>query len=233
MNLKKSTTSQRSNGFTLVELLTVIAVIAIIAGLLLPVFNSIAKKSLIQRAQSEREQLETALAAYYGKYHFYPPSSALATANGLTNQLYYELIGTTSTNSLGTLTFITLDGASTINSSVVGTAFGVAGFMNCTKGNGDDAIEAQTFLPALPASRIATNSAGVYMIVTGVSSGPGYTPMPGVSSLAGGPANPWRYLYPGTNNPNSYDLWLQIIVGGKTNLICNWRDTPQINSPLP
>lgn len=244
MNLKKSTTLPRSNGFTLVELLTVIAVIAIIAGLLLPVFNSIVKKSLIQRAQSEREQLETALTAYYGKYHFYPPSNANVTPTflnpALTNQLYYELLGTIATNtSPASISFISLDGASTISSSTIGQAFdnpptSLGGFMNCSKGSGDDAVVAQNFLPGLPASRIATNSAGVFMIVTAVASSPAYSPMPGVTSLAGNPANPWRYVYPGIQNPNSYDLWLQIIVGGKTNLICNWGgNTPPINSPLP
>jgi hypothetical protein len=204
----------------------------------MPVFNSIEKKALIQRAQSEREQLETALSAYYGKYHFYPPSNANVTPTilnpALTNQLYYELLGTTTTNT-GTpsMSFISLDGASTLSSGTALTAFGVSGFMNCSKGNGDDAVVAQTFLPGLPASRIATNSAGVFMIVTAVASSPAYSPVPGVTSLAGNPANPWRYIYPGIKYPSSYDLWLEIIVGGKTNLICNWSDVPQINSPLP
>ena len=46
--------------------------------------------------------------------------------------------------------------------------------------------------------------------------------------------NPWRYnsLNP-TNNPGSYDLWIQLRIGGKTNLICNWTKQVQINSPLP
>jgi hypothetical protein len=45
--------------------------------------------------------------------------------------------------------------------------------------------------------------------------------------------NPWRYVSPGVNNPNSYDLWIQLVISGQTNLICNWSDQILINSPLP
>ncbi len=45
--------------------------------------------------------------------------------------------------------------------------------------------------------------------------------------------NPWRYVCPGTNNPGSYDLWIQLSIAGKTNLICNWSKQIQIGSPLP
>jgi hypothetical protein len=46
--------------------------------------------------------------------------------------------------------------------------------------------------------------------------------------------NPWRYNSSSpTNNPGSYDLWIQLAFGGKTNLICNWSKQVQINSPLP
>ena len=44
--------------------------------------------------------------------------------------------------------------------------------------------------------------------------------------------NPWRYVYPGTNNPGSYDLWVQLSIAKQTNLICNWTKQVQINSPL-
>ena len=46
--------------------------------------------------------------------------------------------------------------------------------------------------------------------------------------------NPWRYNSSNpTNNPGSYDLWIQLKIAGKTNLICNWSKQVQINSPLP
>jgi len=45
--------------------------------------------------------------------------------------------------------------------------------------------------------------------------------------------NPWRYVYPGTNNPNSYDLWIELSIAGQTNLICNWTKEVQKNTTLP
>ena len=54
-----------------------------------------------------------------------------------------------------------------------------------------------------------------------------YQPL-GISGL-----NPFRYVYPGVNNPGGYDLWVQLVISGQTNLICNWSRQVQINSPLP
>ena len=45
--------------------------------------------------------------------------------------------------------------------------------------------------------------------------------------------NPFRYVYPGTNNPSSYDLWVQLVINGKTNLICNWSASASSNYQQP
>jgi prepilin-type N-terminal cleavage/methylation domain-containing protein len=224
--------TQSFSAFTLIELLAVIAIIAIIAALLMPVGGIIVRKSRIQHAQSERDQIETAIESYHSAYGFYPPDNP---GNALTNQLYYELLGTTTSDGSD---FTNLDNSHTIQSSTISTVFGVGGFMNCTKsGAGEDASQARNFFPGLKPGQIATNVINndvVAVIVTAVNSdNPTYQPMPGFVSMAGSPANPWRYLCPGTNNPTSYDLWLQLVVGDKTNLICNWKSQPQINSPLP
>jgi len=231
-----STFQRFQPAFTLIELLVVIAIAVIIASLIITAGNAMVRKSNLQRAESERDQLETAIDAYKAKYGFYPPGNA--SGNGLTNQLFYELLGTQpATNSgSGTGGFATLDSGNYIAGLAVQAAFGVNTFMNCNKGSGDDAIPAKTFLAGLKAGEIASNSvpSGAYtFIVTAANSDSVYTPMPGVYSLAGRPANPWRYVCPGTNNPNSYDLWVQVFVGNKTNLICNWASQPEINVPKP
>ena len=39
--------------------------------------------------------------------------------------------------------------------------------------------------------------------------------------------NPWRYNSSSpTNNPNSFDLWIELNLGGKTFLVCNWSKQP-------
>jgi prepilin-type N-terminal cleavage/methylation domain-containing protein len=212
----------KNKGFTLIELLVVIAIAVIIAALLISAGGSLVQHSNIQRAMSERDQLETAIQSYYSKYGFYPPGGT----NVPVNPLYYELIGTTASASSSGTNFTTLDNASTINASIVQSVFGLSAFMNCSKGSGDDSLAAQTFLPGLKSGEIASNGSW-NIIVTAANSDAGYAPLPGVYSLAGRPANPWCYVYPGTNNPNSYDLWVLIFVGNKTNLICNWAKNVQ------
>ncbi|HEY1790836.1 MAG TPA: hypothetical protein VGJ73_21990, partial [Verrucomicrobiae bacterium] len=208
----------------------VIAIAVVIAALLISVGGTVVQKSNLNRAMAERDQLEAAIDAYHAKYGYYPPANA--TGNGLTNQLYYELLGTT-TNLAGTVVnFTTLDGGSQITAPTILNTFDVGAFMNSTKGSGDDAISAKTFLANLNSSEVASN--GTYtFIVTGANSDSVYVPMRGVYSLAGRNANPWRYVCPGTNNPNSYDLWVQVFVGNKSNLICNWAKQPELNVPMP
>lgn len=219
--------------FTLIELLTVIAVIAILAALLMPVFNIVKRKSLIQQATSERDVLQTAIGNYHDKFGYYPPSNANA-ALATTNQLFYELIGSVPTNNAGVVNFTTLDGSCVgLPSTTVGSYFGTTGFMNCTRGTGEDQVKAQTFFPGLKSTQIATNADNVFVIVTAINS-PGYAPMGSFRTRdAVNTANPWRYVYPGVNNPSSYDLWIKVMVGGKTNLICNWNNQQQSSTALP
>jgi hypothetical protein len=41
--------------------------------------------------------------------------------------------------------------------------------------------------------------------------------------------NPWRYVSSNpTNNPGGFDLWVDVIIGGKTNRIANWGPKIQI-----
>jgi prepilin-type N-terminal cleavage/methylation domain-containing protein len=236
MKTKTTIRNQRSTtAFTLIELLVVIAIIAIIAALLLPVANHVVNVSLINHAESERDQLETAIESYHSHFGYYPPSNGAGTQlAALTNQLYYELSGTTSTNGSS---FTTLDNLSTITTGNLTTYFNINGIMNCNRGSGDDAIVPKGFLPDLKPAQVGTqtnlNNNVTCVIVTAVHSDSIYNPMPGFGSRAGYPANPWRYLYPGTNNPSSYDLWIQVYVGGKTNLICNWFNQPKVNYPIP
>ena len=219
----------RRRAFTLIELLTVIAIIGVLAAMLFPVFSSVKKRSLINHADAEMAQLETAIDRYKAAYGFYPPSNP----NGsLTNQLYFELEGTTNNG----VRFITLDNSAQIDGGIATNLFGVGGFVNCnsTNASGGDAPAARNFLPDLKPNQIATYTTNpfpdvVNILVSSVG-GPDATYQP--LGLQG--VNPWRYNSSSpTNNPGAYDLWIQLVIGGKTNLICNWSKQVQINSPLP
>jgi len=222
--------------FTLIELLVVIAVIGVIAALIFPVAGAVKRWAFLHTAQAEMSQLETAIERYHSAYGFYPPDST-ETMNGVPiNQLYYELEGTRQTNGF----YVTLNGGAPISIARVqaGNAFsGVSGFMNCDKLNADEtATRAQDFLPDLKPRQIGqniTNQYGVPLTLLITSDGgpdPTYTPLgPGLQDL-----NPWRYNSSSpTNNSGSYDLWVQLVIAGKTNLVCNWSSQVQINSPWP
>ncbi|MGA2246973.1 MAG: type II secretion system protein [Verrucomicrobiota bacterium] len=227
------------HAFTLIELLVVISIMAIMASLTIAVIHGVSIYKYRSVARGELDQIGTAIEAYKAKYGAYPPSNgnpsgtyAAPLTNSLYPQLYYELCGVTNNGSF----YIGLDSITAIqnaggSSSDVQKAFGVGGFGNCSKGNGDEAIVAENFLKELKQARIATvNDNGVMItnLVTSVG-GPDarYQPL-GVPNV-----NPIRYLCPGLNNPQTYDLWVQLVISGKTNLICNWSTAVLINNGAP
>jgi prepilin-type N-terminal cleavage/methylation domain-containing protein len=224
--------------FTLIELLVVIAIMAILAAFTMGVITQIKKVEYVNTATAELNQIATALESYKAKYGVYPPGNALPPTsyglpqtNTMFSPLYYELSGVTNNTRLGT--FVTLDGATEIKVSDVQTAFGVGGFINCAK-TGDEAAAAQDFLPSLKANRIGTcPSAGGVLISNLITSvrGPDTTYTPLGTSYPD--MNPFRYVYPGVNNPSSYDLYVQLMYRGKMYLVCNWSKNAIINSPLP
>jgi prepilin-type N-terminal cleavage/methylation domain-containing protein len=221
--------------FTLIELLVVMAVIGVLAAMLLGVVGGVKKKQYIYNTQAEMEKIETALERYKAAYGAYPPTSPAPPTSTLVNPLFYELMGTIYSPSADNYT--NLDGSlPALTTAYVKSAFGVGGFVNCTKpGAGEDSAKARSFISDLRANQIynftnsTTGPLGVNLLIGSVN-GPDATYKPlGLADL-----NPWRYNSSNpTNNPGSYDLWIQLVVGGKTNLICNWSKQVQINSPLP
>jgi general secretion pathway protein G len=224
--------------FTLIELLVVISIMGVLAGFTIPVLKTVKAAQQKKVARAELEHLQTALENYKAKYGAYPPSNQNPNSPYTLNnppmdraqfpQLYYELAGTT----ISGAKFVTLDGSASIPVASVNTAYGVGGFVNCTKGSGEDGAIAKNFLPSLSSKQIGAVSnstiANTALLATSIG-GPdiNYAPL-GVSGL-----NPFRYVYPGVNNPGGYDLWVQLVISGQTNLICNWSRQVQINSPLP
>jgi prepilin-type N-terminal cleavage/methylation domain-containing protein len=232
-------------GFTLIELLAVISIIGVLVAFTIPVLRGIKINQYRNNARAERDQLETAIERYKAAYGFYPPDNP---CNPLVNQLYFELLGTTViTNSTGqayqSLDDPTIGFPLTSINTVFGTVNGnncVGGFMNCNKpGASEETRPAQNFLPGLKSTQVAvfTNNVGnniypIKMLVTAVG-GPDtiYNPLGQVSPPY---YNPWRYNSSNpTNNPGAYDLWVQLSISGRTNLICNWNKQVQLDSPLP
>lgn len=69
----------KNKGFTLVELMIVIAIIALLAAVALPKFASATEAAKVANVQGNLANLRTSLAVYYAKNKAYPPYSTGAT----------------------------------------------------------------------------------------------------------------------------------------------------------
>jgi hypothetical protein len=106
--------------------------------------------------------------------------------------------------------------------------FGMDGFINTS---GDTNSPARNFYEGLKASQyLNVGSGNNQYTVLGV-------PVSGTIELSPSTAgigidhyiNPWHYNYSHpTNNTGSYDLWMDVKYGGKTNRISNWSKDPQV-----
>ncbi len=65
-------TSPRRAGFTLVEMLTVITIIAVLVGLLFPVIGGVRQAAKKAQAKTDVTQLVTSVISYYTEYGKYP-----------------------------------------------------------------------------------------------------------------------------------------------------------------
>jgi prepilin-type N-terminal cleavage/methylation domain-containing protein len=209
-------------GFTLIELLVVIAIIAILAGLLFTAMGGMQQKAMKTRAKAELQTVALAIDAYRSKLGYYPPDNR---NNYGVNTLFYELVGCTRVNNNATIsTFTPLDGSPPVSSTALRaqTSNLIEGIGNSStsSSSSDEGRVAQSFLKELKLTQYA-DSNGIRRLGVAIE-GPN-------SAMVGNLLTPFRYNSSNpTNNPNSYDLWVDIIVGGKTNRISNWSATPQV-----
>lgn len=213
----------RDWGFTLIEMLIVIAIIGVLAALIIPVGGALKEGAKKKRTQAELAQIETAIERYKLRHGSNPPDNP---GNPLINQLYFELIGTVLSNGV----YVTLDGSARIRASDLPVAFGpkVTGFINCTRaGGGDDVQKAENFLPGLNPSQIweiDQNGIPIKILVASVLWRDDATQPLGA---AGKGRSPWRYNFSTPTN-SSIDLWNDILVKNKTNRVSNWSKQPQV-----
>src|SRR5262245_10319466 len=205
----QSRAARRRIAFTLIELLVVISIIGLLAGLIVGLVKVVGPKKTESTVRAELKQWELVIENYKSKIGPYPPDN---TNNPALAPLYYELAGTVASSD--GKTFRTLLGSGdTIKQQHMLLTFGLAGFVNSGE-------EARTFLPQnLKSERISIFTNNTIRLEDNVRIL--------VSSVRGprGEVIPWRYVSSNaTNNPGSYDLWVEIAIGGKTTIIGNWKD---------
>lgn len=201
---KQSETRARKQSlpaFTLIELLVVIAVIAILAGLLFTAMPAISRAKMMATTRAELTQITTAIEAYKAQYNSYPPDN---TNNPALNPLYFELSGMLIQNNT---TYKSLDGSYSVNAGTVHSILRVPGILNAsaTVQATDDRAAIQSFLKEIKPTQLATNTGVRYLISSATET-------------------PWNYRVTNpTNNPNSYDLWIEVVTGDRTNVVANWN----------
>jgi prepilin-type N-terminal cleavage/methylation domain-containing protein len=85
-----SVAPQRNRSFTLVELLTVMAIIAILAALILAAGSGVMKKAARSRASGEIQAMSTALEGYKTDNGVYPPSEGVLLLTNTAADPYFS-----------------------------------------------------------------------------------------------------------------------------------------------
>jgi len=219
---------RKQSAFTLIELLVVMAIITVLAALAFPTIKGIKEGATRKKVTAELQRLETVIESYKAKFNTYPPDNP---GRPELNQLYFELLGT---EEVVPGEYRTLDGSARIQTGDFVTVFGpnVKGFVNHTHNQSGEGQVAVNFFgkAGLPSSQIGSYKAGnsdIRLIVCSVQ-----WPANLGNVINGQPGmNPWRYNSSNpTNNSSSYDLWVDVLIGGKTNRFSNWSEKPQFVS---
>jgi prepilin-type N-terminal cleavage/methylation domain-containing protein len=225
MNPKSKIRNPKPAGaFTLIEILVVISIIAILMGLILATASYAYSRARRSRVEAERDLLITAIQSYKAAKGFYPQCN---TNNFGMAPLFYELTGTTITLNNATTppspgSYSSTVSGDTLTTASVSSIFSVSGFVNASP----DPTQVQNFLrsTAKTARTAEVPTGGVNVTMFGVNV-PGPTQLRLANSST---ISPWYYNSANpTNNPDSYDLWMDVYFSAKTNRISNWSPIPK------
>ena len=93
LSLRKNIPNRKESSFTLVELLVVISIIGLLAGLGFPDISGAMKAGKKAEVAAMAESIKTAVNAFYAEYSIYP-----SNATGKTDADFLSMISTTTTN---------------------------------------------------------------------------------------------------------------------------------------
>ena len=198
----------RQRAFTLIELLIVIAIIGLLMGLIIGVLPAVSQRIKRGGVKTQLAALQSAIDRYHSQKGYYPPDNQ---SSADLPPLFYELTGTRYVEAAQEYE-TTFHGNQSIPAAQVFSSFSVKGFLN----SGATREEAVNFYESLRRSQfkeIGPNSVRVLVV-----------PFNGTNAADPG-FNTWHYVSSSpVHNRDSYDLWAEIVIKGKTNVIGNWKE---------
>ena len=222
--------SAEMRGFTLVELLVVISLIALLATLTVGLSGVAARKSRESRIKSDLNKLVTSIDNYRSAIGAFPRDSGKPS----TNQLFYELVGTYFEGSGPNGNFVVPSGERSLTAAQVQQVFNAPGFGNSVR-RGDQLKVTEEFKASQHKEIIGPPNFEVLIVPV---KGPQQFTIPATSIKAplelkasdGTLVNPWLYesSSPTRNNRDGFDLWTEVIIGKNIVRFSNWEKDPVV-----
>jgi prepilin-type N-terminal cleavage/methylation domain-containing protein len=211
--------SRKRVAFTLIELLVVISIIGVLASLTVGLTKLATRKSNEARIKTEMTRLINEIENYKSTLGSYPPDHANPNQTAgipAPNQLYYELSGTVFDGFR-----YTVPGRSDfIAHNQIMPWFGVSGFANAARSGKD--LKFTTEFKANQYHRIDNPPIDILTV-------PVKGPANRIFKAGSIYVNPWLYVSTSpTNNPDRFDLWTEVIIGGKVIRFSNWERDPVV-----
>ena len=205
-----------TGAFTLIEMMVVVGVIGLLAGMMIAAMPALTDRKIRKRIEVELAGLETAIQSYKADKGYFPPDN---TNNVAQPPLYYELTGMLipDPNNVSYSSIVQPEPSPLTPAQIKG-AFYMDGFLNSATEKNEVKNYYRTLKPTAY-KEVAVGAAGNFKFLMVPYRGPGTTLDPK------GDFNTWRYNKSNpTNHPNEYDLWAEVVIRGKTNLIGNWKE---------